>query len=222
MVEGAAAFAEPYSILAKETARVLWGNSMSTLFEQEQDPSAPTTLENASADTKILDEPIRIEGNISPKDLKIVAAATQHHRYWASVVFAFFIVAPLVIAATCFRDAYSMYVSFAVYFGVVAVAWPTLYAIRWYRDRSVKDRFETASHQKMVISEHGIETATNSSSETESWAAYSDYLLCEKGALLFFPPGDSYRLVPRSFFENESDWETFLRLLERELPGHKG
>jgi len=72
-----------------------------------------------------------------------------------------------------------------------------------------------------IVSNQGIRmTGTNFTSEV-SWELYRTYKISSDMVILY-QSSFSYNVFPKSLFQSEDDWETFVELVEEKIPENKG
>ena len=192
-------------------------------------PYAPPDIEQNRAEHDIRDtgerlaEPIRVEGSVSREDLEeVIPMVRLPLRAKITLVVIFLGALSMLFLTGGNHDDSRMRtqaICILVVLIVIFIAW---FKFRRIRNRAVDDLLKVMDYQKWVISEEGIEITTDKSATKNLWAAYSEYVLSERGAQIFFCPlGSTYWFVPRSFFADEEQWAAFVQLLARKLPQKK-
>jgi hypothetical protein len=205
--------------------------------EADYDPNPYASPKSDAADTQsrasggsdtLADEPIHVEGVLSPKEL--FRANTLANRttpvgntVGCLIVFATWLFPWMLL---CADVPYAVVCMLIVLVGLgLILVYQGIHQLRaikglWRHGRGI---FEP---QQLLIAESGIRWSTYSGMAAYQWSAFSKCSCSDKVVLLhfepaastYFEPPSAFLVVPRTFFPSDADWDRFVRAVKEKLP----
>ncbi|MEN6497914.1 MAG: YcxB family protein [Thermoguttaceae bacterium] len=190
-----------------------------------QSPSEDASLEGL-ARTKPsfrLREPICVEGTASAEDIREAMAVVRGAPFTLFhyvLIFAIGVIgAPAVFVLKEDRSPMVLGIALSCVLAVVSLGLLVYVAIpRWRARKNQRECESDALHQRITITDETIAVASDKDSSIWSWAQFAGHRRTDRVVVLLFRFSALGLMVPKSFFTDETLWETFVTLVQDKLP----
>jgi|WetSurMetagenome_2_1015567.scaffolds.fasta_scaffold261918_2 hypothetical protein len=126
------------------------------------------------------------------------------------------ILVPLMIIVVIFN--FSKERNASIFLLFLIAFWVYISILRRYRIRKYWNECKAIKEQSSgVVNEKGITIKNETSTSNKTWGHFTKYKLSSEMVLLY----QSYAMTnafPRSFFENDSDWDAFVQIVKDKVP----
>jgi hypothetical protein len=163
-----------------------------------------------------LSEPIHGEGVVSPEEVR---QALKGSGSRPSVLWIPLLILGLVLYASkgVSGISYVLILCFALG-GLGLLVLLAVVVLRQQKRKEMKDAESNTVPVRITINEDTVSTATDTGSNQFTWDNFSGYHRAENIMMLFIRFSGMAVIVPRSFFADDSQWETCVAIVQCKLP----
>ncbi len=170
-----------------------------------------------------LREPIRVEGVRSAEDFRAATEALGGRRFTYVYCIVVFGIAVIVVPAVFVLAEGLSPLTLGVSVSTGLVVWGLISLLlvvipRRSERKSLQQLESKAVRERFTITEEAIEAATDTASLIVYWGAFSGHRATCGTVVLFLKSSTTFHFVPRSFFADQAQWETFVELVKCKLP----